>query len=114
MENTIKVSTSIEETSKIIYEGVVEGSITGVLIDQYEINGPNNTRCMVVVYEKHYYRAGNRLTLTVTLDNFEGNTRVHYVSGGGGEGLLRFDWWASESFADIVPKVLNDYMVNDK
>lgn len=47
---------------------------------------------MVAVYEKHYYRAGNRLTLTVVLDDFTGRTRVHCISGGGGEGLFRFDW----------------------
>lgn len=50
------------------------------------------------IYEKHFWRAGNRLTLTATVDNLQGRTRVHLVSGGGGEGLFRFDWGASESF----------------
>ena len=49
---------------------------------------------VVAVYEKHYYRAGNRLTLTVVLDDFTGRTRVHCIGGGGGEGLFRFDWGA--------------------
>lgn len=46
----------------------------------------------MMVFEKHYYRAGNRLTLTVIINNLEDITRVHYISGGGGQGLFTFDW----------------------
>lgn len=63
------------------------------------------------MFEKHYYRVSNRLTLTVTLDNFEDNVRVHYVSGGGGKALFKFDWVASDSFGDIVPNTLKSYRV---
>ena len=62
---------------------------------------------MVLVFEKHYYRAGNRLTLTVTLDDFTGRTRVHCASGGGGEGLFRFDWGAGDSFEGVVHDALD-------
>ena len=64
---------------------------------------------IVLVFEKHYYRAGNRLTLTVTLDDFTGRTRVHCASGGGGEGLFRFDWGAAESFEGVVHDALSGY-----
>ena len=109
--NTFRVSLSVDEADRLIYSAVVQGSITGERIDYYEIYGPNGTRCQVSVYEKHYYRAGNRLTLTVTIDNLSGYTRVHYASGGGGEGLFRFDWGASSSFANIVPNALASYIV---
>ena len=59
------------------------------------------------IFEKHYWRAGNRLTLTVTVDNLQGHTRVHLVSGGGGEGLFRFDWGASESFVSSAIDALS-------
>ena len=65
--------------------------------------------CLVSVYEKHYWRAGNRLTLTVTVDNLQGRTRVYLVSGGGGEGLFRFDWGASQSFESVVQDALAPY-----
>ncbi|WFA08246.1 DUF6054 family protein [Tissierella sp. Yu-01] len=110
MNNTFFISISIEEAAEKIYDAVVNGSITGELIDGYEIAG-HDKKCIVLVFEKHYYRAGNRLTLTVTLDDFEDNARVHYVSGGGGEGLFKFDWGASESFAEIVPSVLEKYKI---
>ena len=66
---------------------------------------------MVLVYEKHYWRAGNRLTLTVVLDDFAGTdvTQVHCAGGGGGEGLFRFDWGAAGSFEDAVHRALEAY-----
>lgn len=111
MENTIRVSISIDKAADIIENGILQSSLTGEMLDRYEIAGPNDIRCMVMIFEKHYFRAGNRLTLTVTLDNFNGDTRIHYVGGGGGEGFFKFDWGAAESFADIVPRVLEEFIV---
>lgn len=88
----------------------IEGrSFTGELIDRYQI-GTEDRICIVLVFEKHYYRAGNRLTLTVTLDNLGGVTRVHTVGGGGGEGLLGFDWGAADSFENCAIEALRDVM----
>lgn len=86
MNNTFKVSISIDETANLIHKTVVD-SITGVLLDKYEINASGNKQCIVMVFDKYYSRVGNRLTLTVTIDNFEDYTRVHYVSGGG-QGII--------------------------
>ena len=92
-----------------VVEAAVTDSVTGERIDRYELTHPQGGRCVVLVYEKHYYRAGNRLTLTVVLDDFAGRTRVHCAGGGGGEGLFGFDWGASESFEDVVHRALEPY-----
>lgn len=110
-ENTLFVSLSIEDCAKLVHEAVVEGSITGELIDHYAAQGPDGLMCVVAVYEKHYYRAGNRLTLTVTMDNLAGKTRVHCIGGGGGEGLFRFDWGAAEDFAGAAMEALSPYQI---
>ncbi|MDI9496080.1 MAG: DUF6054 family protein [Bacillota bacterium] len=106
-----QVNLQPEEAAELINHGIVEGSITGVLIDKYLVHGDDGKLCIVSVYEKHYYRAGNRLTLTAVIDNMEGATRVHCVSGGGGEGLFRFDWGASESFEYCVEDALAQYKI---
>lgn len=111
MAETFNVSIPYDEALSLINREVVDESITGERIDYYSLTGPNETHCIVAVYEKHYYRAGNRLTLTVTIDDFKGVTRVHSISGGGGEGFFRFDWGASESFAGVVRKALHDYII---
>lgn len=91
----------------------VTGSVTGTLIGRYDIPHPQGGDCIVLVYEKHYVRAGNRLTLTVVLDNFYGGdmTEVCCMGGGGGQGLCRFDWGAAENFEDVVHEALRPYRI---
>ena len=111
MESTYYVSCSMEQCGDLIHSAIVDGSITGELLDHYVLQGPNGLQCAVMVYEKHYWRAGNRLTLTVTIDNLSGRTRVQTIGGGGGEGLFRFDWGAAESFEGVVQDALSPYML---
>ena len=80
------MSCSIGQCAELIHSAIVDGSVTGELLDRYEVRSPDGLKCLVMVYEKHYWRAGNRLTLTVTIDNMSGRARVHTVGGGGGEG----------------------------
>ena len=105
----IIVNLTPEKASEIVNHAIVDGSITGTLIDYHVVRGADGSMCVVSVYDKHYYRAGNRLTLTVIIDNMGGKTRVHSISGGGGEGLLRFDWGASDSFENCVTNALKEH-----
>lgn len=100
------VTVSADEAAKLIKHHVVNGSITGMLTDEY-----TNSGVTVLVFEKHYYRAGNRLTLTVVIDSFYGRTHIHAVGGGGGQGLLRFDWGASSGFEDCIKGALRQYII---
>ena len=111
MDNTFFVSLDPHQTADIVHNAVVKGSLTGEMIDRYMVRPPSGGVCVVMIFEKHYYRAGNRLTLTVVIDDFEGKTRVHSVGGGGGEGFFRFDWGASKSFAMVAENALQQYMV---
>ncbi|MBQ8276778.1 MAG: hypothetical protein IJZ02_09195 [Clostridia bacterium] len=109
MANTFTVSLSPAHAAERICDAVEGGSLTGELIDHYVIGRADGGQCIVLVFEKHYYRAGNRLTLTVTIDDMSGKTRVHTVGGGGGEGLFGFDWGAAESFEHVAVSALEDY-----
>ena len=56
---------------------------------------------------------GNRLVLTVTLDDLSGRTRIHVVAGGGGESAWwKFDWFAGEGFADEPFKAVEEYLID--
>jgi len=105
MSLDMRVNVEPEKAAELVKKEIVEGSITG----DYVVHGEDDKRCIVSIYEKHYYRAGNRLTITVVIDNMEDGTRVHCTSGGGGEGLFRFDWGASESFERCVENALAKY-----
>ncbi|MBO0602089.1 hypothetical protein I2483_10475 [Sporosarcina sp. E16_3] len=65
-----------------------------------------------VVLEKYYMRSSNRASLTVTIDNLEGQTKVHAVASGSSEGMfMRFDWGAGNNFANSVESALGSYIV---
>ncbi len=108
MEQSYFVSLDLLACQDVIFQAVTD-SVTGTLIGTHTVASADGGTCTVDVYEKHYYRAGNRLTLTVILDDFTGRTRVRCISGGGGEGLFRFDWGASESFEDVVHQALAEF-----
>ena len=111
MEQTVFVNLSAEEARRLISDTIEGGSITGSCIDEYCMETPGGT-CVVMVFEKHYMRVSNRLTLTVVIDDFDNVTRVHSVSGGGGNNaLFRFDWGAGDSFASAVGQALQPYVV---
>lgn len=105
------VSISPIEVAKLINNTIVNGSITGELIDEYVTDADNGTMVIVQVYEKHYYRAGNRLTLTVVIDNLTDRTHIHATGGGGGQGLFRFDAGASERFEDCIYDAIYKYII---
>ncbi len=95
----------------VIEAFVVTGSISGTLVDRY-VRRFGEQEVHVVVLEKYYMRSSNRASLTVTIDNFEGQTKVHAVASGGSEGMfLRFDWGAGNNFANSVESALGSYIV---
>ncbi len=105
------VSISPNEVAKLITDTIVNNSITGELIDEYVTDTDNGKTVIVQIYEKHYYRAGNRLTLTVVIDNLSGRTHIHAIGGGGGQGLFRIDYGASESFEDCIYDAIYKYII---
>lgn len=112
MNRTVLLSLLLDDAVQMIEQSIVKGSWTGSLIDSYTLPAAGVGTCVVLVFEKHYYRAGNRLTLTVTVDDFEGQTRMHCAGGGGGAGLFRFDWGAAGSFENFLLDAFQQYIVS--
>lgn len=95
----------------VIETFVVGGSISGTLVDRY-VRRLGEHEIHVVVLEKYYMRSSNRASLSVTIDNFDGQTKVHAVASGGSEGVfMRFDWGAGTNFANSVESALGSYIV---
>lgn len=107
-----KVNLTVEEAMEVVKKKITE-SISGECIDAYQIQ-ENTGSCYVAVFEKYYYRAKNRLTFTVVIDDFSGTTRVHGVGGGGSSGaFFRFDWGAADSFATGIAAALRPYEIGE-
>ncbi|MEK4484139.1 DUF6054 family protein [Psychrobacillus sp. FSL H8-0484] len=105
------VSLSPKAAIDIFQNSLIQGSISGAVVDVYErVVGEHQV--VVCVLEKYYMRSSNRTSLTITIDNLENKTKVHAVASGGGQGVfLRFDWGAGGSFVNTVEKVLGKYMI---
>ncbi|GGA34493.1 DUF6054 family protein [Psychrobacillus lasiicapitis] len=95
----------------ILQQHVVQGSISGTLIDVYErVIGEHQV--VVCVLEKYYMRTSNRASLTITIDNLENKTKVHAASSGAGSGaIFRFDWGAGGDFVNSVERALGEYIL---
>lgn len=105
------VNVSPKEAMDTIENYVVKGSISGTLVDQH-VRRIGEHEVYVVILEKYYMRSSNRASLTVTIDNFEGKTKVHAVASGGSEGVFfRFDWGAGNNFANSVENALRPYII---
>ena len=105
-EKDFYVPMSISEVVAKI-KGQLEESLTMELISEYQRTTPQGNTLCVLVLEKHYFRVGNRLTLTVVMDDWEKRTHIHAVSGGGSESFFtRNDWGAGEDFLKQIEKMI--------
>ncbi|MEH7399960.1 MULTISPECIES: DUF6054 family protein [Bacillaceae] len=52
----------------------------------------------ILVFQKYFFRNDSTATLTVTIDNFSGETYVKCISSGNGEGIFDIGWGAGKSF----------------
>lgn len=108
MENTIFVSTDVENTERLVRKAVSH-SITAECVDSYRVSSRDGD-CLVLVFEKYYLRS-SRASLTVVIDDCTGKTRAHVAASGGAQGLIRIDWGAGRNFSSAVLRELWPYKI---
>ena len=106
--NTSYITLPIGEAARIISSTVVRESRSGTMADCHELRADGRLRGIVMVFEKYYLRSSSRLSMTVTLDDLEGATRVHWtVTGGSGVfGNNGESKVAAEKFSAVVRELL--------
>ena len=110
---TFHVNITPQEATDMIKDWVLKSSISGTLVDQYE-RKVGNYEIVVFVLEKYYMRTSNRASLTVTIDNLDGATKVHAVAAGSSESLIRFDWGAGKRFSKSVEDALQRHIMSEE
>lgn len=64
----------------------------------------------VLIFEKYYWRASNRASLTVVVSGVGDAVIVDAIGAGGGQGpIFKFSWGAEESFVGVVERILRPY-----
>jgi len=78
-----------------------------------EINNLGDGRSIgTLIFEKYFFRVGNRAALVVIADNIKGVTDVRAIATGSSQGFIfNFDWGAADDFAHSVKDILKDYIV---
>ena len=104
------VKLTLDETIKRLDTGIISGTITEK-IDFHEINSQGKNKAVVMVYEKKYFRASNRLTLTLCLEELENKTHIHVIGISGIEKAITGNGEASEKFTSLPREILEDYII---
>lgn len=64
----------------------------------------------VLVFEKYFWRASNRVSLTVVASEKDGQVAVDAIGSGGGQGpIFKMSWGAEEDFTYTVQEILQNY-----
>jgi len=103
---TLRGSGTVSETAQLLRETVLNCGFSCELVEEasHTFSGITTT---TLVFEKYYWRASNRASLTAVVMGDGRTVSVDLIGSGGGSGaLLSFSWGAEESFVDSAAKEL--------
>ena len=92
---------------KMEAERIAAYQLTGEETTGKTTEGDTSPCCIVRVYERWYGLSGTTATLTVTLDDLSGVTRVNFTAGAGTRMPRgRMDWGTRNEFETMAKKIL--------
>lgn len=101
-----KVSLSPEEAFDYL-----KNNMTSELIYEEAHTREECIKSYILIFEKYYFRSENRAALTVTINNFDGDTEINSISAGSSKGMIfNFDWGAGDDFAASVESLFKKFL----
>ncbi|MGI6192699.1 MAG: DUF6054 family protein [Christensenellales bacterium] len=100
---------SPDAIAELLAHEIQSSGLSCQLVDSiYRSAGP--TGIYVMVFEKYYWRANNRASLTVVVSGEGDTVYVDAIGSGGGQGpIFKFSWGAEEDFVGTVGEILSRY-----
>ena len=101
------VNGNFDAVIKRVETEIINGSFTASLEESSDFNS-GDARCSVRVFERYSYSGSNRVSLSVTLFQHEGEP-VHLcaVTSGGSQGVFfKLNTWGEETFLDALKEIL--------
>jgi len=98
-----------DHIAELLTQEILNSGISCELVDSiYRAAG--SMGIYVMVFEKYYWRAGNRASLTVVVSGEGERVFVDAIGSGGGQGpIFKFSWGAEEDFVALVGDILAKY-----
>ncbi len=107
---SMRGSGTVASVAHIIEDGIYKSGISCELVDRADRAFSDGTRATMLVFEKYYWRAGNRASLSVMITGKNNTVNVDAVGSGGGTGIFfSFSWGAEDSFTAKLEKILTEY-----
>ena len=103
----LEIRENFDELLSRIENGILEGSISASLEEESDMFS-GRARCSVRVFERYSMSGSNRVSLSVTLFQHEGEP-VHLcaVTSGGSQGVFfKLNTWGEETFLDALKEIL--------
>ena len=102
-------NTTQEIASLLRRELSTNNGVSCELVDEVEL-GLGDNKTYVMVFEKYYARASNRLTLTIVVSSHGDTVLVDAIGSGGGQGaFFKCSWGSEEDFVEVVPYILDSF-----
>ena len=97
---------NFDEVLQRIEDGILNGSVSASLEESCDYNTPS-ARCSVRVFERYSYAGGNRVSLSVTLFESEGELCLFAAATGGSQAMFwKINTFGEEAFLDKLKELL--------
>ncbi|MBB2483299.1 hypothetical protein H5P36_24405 [Bacillus sp. APMAM] len=104
-----KISVSPFEGAKIILSA--PNSKEDLVYWEHHLVGDDGKQICTFIFERYYHRTSGRATLTVILENFDGENKVRCITSGSAESIINVDFGASKNFVNWIKDVLKEYIL---
>lgn len=95
-----------DEVLHRIEMGILNGSVSASLEESCDYNTPA-ARCAVRVFERYSYAGGNRVSLSVTLFESDGELRLFAAATGGSQAMFwKINTFGEEAFLEKLKELL--------
>jgi len=100
---------SADQIAELLAQEIQNSGFSCELVDSI-YRSAGGTGIYVMVFEKYYWRANNRASLTVVVSGDGDRVFVDAIGSGGGQGpIFKFSWGAEEDFVAVVGDILTRY-----
>lgn len=98
---------SVQDAVYYLENEIVNSSASSKLVKKYMLYAPDGKTCAIMIFEKYYMRNESRISLTISVDDLAGTTRVCATTSGGGQGaLFSFDWGAGKNYIKTISEIV--------
>lgn len=107
MASVFKLRNMSADKSITELAGIIEDNFDGELVCSEYQDLNDNTKVLIMNYEKYYFRVSSYVGLSVVITEHNGAQTAVITGFGGGGGLLNISYGANSSFAGKMVELLN-------